>query len=307
VNGDINGDRNAFNDLAPGTMWNQYRLPFQSSFDPRVARRFSFGGSRQLHIIWEAFNLTNRPNYTAVDNTLYAASGATLVPNPLFHRGGKVRDPSLFTFAVVGGVPWQDLATDESLAGQPLQYRTAAELASSGRWPLILGNPSSNIPPTDPFMREAIGERSGQNPITQDQVEPSSSTDPEANSINGHEHASVANNDLQYACTFELPEPVVCDQATLEADRGCDCFADDLATNRSVCNPPGGGEPSITQFYGKAYPALRELDVAHQLGRRTVLGSVCAPNTQDETRTDYGYRPVFGALGQRIAATLVKQ
>ena len=86
VDGDINGDFNAFNDVAPGTRWNQYRLPYQGSFDPRIARRFSLGRTRQLHLIWEAFNLTNRPNYTAVDNTLYTVSGSSLAANPLFGR-----------------------------------------------------------------------------------------------------------------------------------------------------------------------------------------------------------------------------
>lgn len=86
VAGDINDDGNAFNDVAPGTTWNQYRLPYQSSLDPRIARRFALGGSRQLHLIWEAFNLMNRPNYTAVDSMLYAANGSALVRNPLFGR-----------------------------------------------------------------------------------------------------------------------------------------------------------------------------------------------------------------------------
>jgi hypothetical protein len=86
VNGDINGDRNAFNDLAPDTTWNQYRLPVQASFDPRVSRRLGLGRTRQLSLIWEAFNVMNRPNYTAVDNTLYSLGGASLVRNPLFGR-----------------------------------------------------------------------------------------------------------------------------------------------------------------------------------------------------------------------------
>lgn len=233
-----------------------------------------------------------------------------LVPNPLFHRHGIDRDPSLFTLAVVAGVPWQDLATPASLAGsaagKPLEYMTAAQLTSSKRWPVILGDPSSNTPPTDPFMRESTDERTGQNPITKAPIVPSSSTDPQANAINGHEQANLGNRDLQYACTFLLPEPVVCDQTAFDADKGCDCFQEDLPYGRPICNPPGGGPAGITQYYGKAYPALRELEVAQQLGRRTVLGSVCASNTQDESRTDYGYRPVFGALGQRIADTLVK-
>ena len=87
VNGDINGDHNAFNDLAPDTTRNQYRLPWQISLDPRVARRFELGRSRQLSVIWEAFNLTNRPNYTAADNTLYSLdASSSLMRNPLFRR-----------------------------------------------------------------------------------------------------------------------------------------------------------------------------------------------------------------------------
>jgi len=85
VDGDINGDRNAFNDLAPGTTRNQYRLPWQLSFDPRVSRQFKMG-ARQLSLMWEAFNVTNRPNYTAVDDMLYAASGTGMERNPLFGR-----------------------------------------------------------------------------------------------------------------------------------------------------------------------------------------------------------------------------
>ena len=80
VNGDINGDHNAFNDLAPDTTWNQYRLPLQASFDPRVSRRFGLGRTRQLSLIWEAFNVMNRPNYTAVDNTLLLARRSLACP-----------------------------------------------------------------------------------------------------------------------------------------------------------------------------------------------------------------------------------
>jgi len=86
VKGDINGDHNALNDLASGTTRNQYRLPVRMSFDPRVARRVQIGRTRQLHLLWEAYNLSNRPNYTSVDNTLYWLDGSSLVRNPLFGR-----------------------------------------------------------------------------------------------------------------------------------------------------------------------------------------------------------------------------
>jgi hypothetical protein len=230
-----------------------------------------------------------------------------LVANPLFHRDGVDRDPSLFTLAVVGGVPWQDIATPASLTGDTLQYLTAAELTAQKRWQVIVGDPEQYVEPTDAFMRESVDPRiGGKNPITGESIVAANSTDPTANSINGHEQLNVGSRDLQYACTFPLPEPIVCDPLRFDNNQGCDCFEEDLSYNRPLCQPPGGGQPTITQHYGKAYPALRELAVASQLGRRAVLGSVCARNTQDEARSDYGYRPVFDAIGRRIASTLAK-
>jgi hypothetical protein len=239
------------------------------------------------------------------DGEVQNRAGVT-VPNPLFHQGAKNRDRSLFTLAVIGGVPWQDLATTASLTGDNLEYMTAAQLETSKRWPIILGDPDNYTAPSDPFMHEGTDVRSGQNPITGDKIVASSSTNPLANNINGHEQIPLGKNDLQYACTFELPEPLLCDQAADNAGQGCDCYQADLQYNRPLCSPPAGGPSAITQYYGKAYPALRELAVARQLGRRSVLGSICSRNTQDEARSDYGYRPVFSAIGQRIAATLVK-
>lgn len=227
------------------------------------------------------------------------------VQNPLFHRDGVDRDRSLFTLAVVGGVPWQDLATPESLAGEELRYMSPAELEAADRFQLFLGDPAAHVPAADPFMVESTAPRSGANPLTDAPVVAPSSTDPRANDINGHEHLDEGR-DLQYACTFELPEPRACDQQTLDNGEGCDCFAGEAASNRSVCQPPGGGPTGTTQYYGKAYPSLRELAVARDLGRRSVLGSVCARNTTDPSRDDYGYRPVFSALSQRIAKTLAK-
>lgn len=229
-----------------------------------------------------------------------------LVPNPLFHRGKVDRDRSLFTLSVIGGVPWQDLATTATLQGDTLEYMTSEQLTTAKRWATILGDPDHNVPPTDPFMHEQPNERTGQNPITGDKLVASTSTNPLANAINGHEQVNVGNSDLQYACTFPLPEPKTCDEAADIAGEGCDCFAADAPFDRPVCNPPGGGQAGIKQYYGKAYPTLREFAVAQELGRRSVLGSICARNTQDDTRSDYGYRPVFDAIGRRVASTLVK-
>jgi hypothetical protein len=39
-----------------------------------------------VSLIWEAFNLTNRPNYVAVDDMLYTLTASGLQRNPLFGR-----------------------------------------------------------------------------------------------------------------------------------------------------------------------------------------------------------------------------
>lgn len=86
VLGDRNADGNAFNDLAPATTRNQYRLPVRASLDPRIARDVLIGERARLSLIWEAFNVTNRPNYVAADDNAFVASGGTLRANPGFGR-----------------------------------------------------------------------------------------------------------------------------------------------------------------------------------------------------------------------------
>ena len=59
---DANGD--GFNQDRPaGLARNSGDGPDFFSFDVRVVKAFRFGGSRELQLIWEAFNLTNRVNF----------------------------------------------------------------------------------------------------------------------------------------------------------------------------------------------------------------------------------------------------
>ncbi|HEU5073108.1 MAG TPA: hypothetical protein VFU02_03030, partial [Polyangiaceae bacterium] len=164
-----------------------------------------------------------------------------LVQNPLFDaRGaGNPRDPSLIFLAGIVGVPWQDIATEDSLgAPDVLEYMTAPELDSNGRWDVILGDPEAENPedsaalPQDPLMREQPDPRSGMHPVTNEAVAPETSTDPGANSINGHEFVNTDNGDLQYACIFPLAEARDCTDAAVNA---CDCREEDLAKNRPLC------------------------------------------------------------------------
>jgi hypothetical protein len=82
---DLNGDGNTRNDIAPGTVRNQFRLPAIVTLDPRVARNFRLGAVRG-QLIWEAFNLLNRDNISGVDSTYFSVSGTTLTRNATFGR-----------------------------------------------------------------------------------------------------------------------------------------------------------------------------------------------------------------------------
>ena len=55
------------------------------SFDPRVARDIPLGTAR-MTLIWEAFNLFNRSNFSNVDMTYYSVTGTSLTPSTSFGR-----------------------------------------------------------------------------------------------------------------------------------------------------------------------------------------------------------------------------
>jgi hypothetical protein len=230
--------------------------------------------------------------YAGFSNAEVSRRDGTLVQNPLFAGG---RHPSLVSFALIAGIPWQDLAVDPDDPDE-LSYLDANELVERDRWPVILGDPATYTPPSDPFMQESIMPRSGTNPITGDAIQPETATDPDANPINGHEYVDARLDDIQYACIMELPQPVDCSTG----ERGCECQAEDAAENRPTCNPPGGGTPGVVQYGAGAFPSLRQLAVTRDLGRRAVVTSVCSRNTTSTARSDYAYRPNFAAIVERI-------
>lgn len=247
--------------------------------------------------------------------TVTSASGKT-AQNPLFAapEGFLARDPSLIYLAGIVGVPWQDIADEPSLSGSGLRYLTAAELSARERWDVILGDPEASPPvlPSDPFMVEATTDRTDlpipqSNPIVaSERLVSGRSTDPRANAINGHEQIDLSHSDLQYACTFPLDVQRRCDQAAFDADQGCDCFAEDLVYNRSLCQPPEGGLPDIVQRSAKAYPGLRHLQVLKEVGDAAIVASIC-PKVLDKSDEDYGYNPAVKALIDRVTNSVVRR
>lgn len=227
-------------------------------------------------------------------------SGGT-APNPLFAGG---RDPRLVVFTPIVGVPWQDLARDPADTDH-LDLLTTAELKSGNRWQALVGDYAAGTPPLDPFMVASVEPRTGltpnKNPFTDEPIVADTSTDPRA-TINGHEQTvnPSVRDDLQFACIFPLGTPVDC---STDSDE-CDCNADEVTYNRPLCQPPAGGVAGTTQYFGKAYPGIRHLEVARRLGDKAVVASICPRNTTSSSRDDYGYLPAMRALQTRLSALL---
>ncbi len=219
----------------------------------------------------------------------------TGAPNPLFCKTAsgntctsKVRDRSQIILAGIVGVPWQDIARDPSDLGKG--YKTAAEIP----WDVVAGDVTSYVDPTDPFMKPSVEPRSGTNPITGDAISPPGSPY-DANPINGHDWTVASGADLQYACVFDLPQPLDCTQMD------CECSSDTMSP---LCQSPATGQYGTTQYRAKAYPGVRHLAVLHGIGSQAVVGSICAPNLTAPSLADYAYRPAISAVVDRIGKNL---
>jgi hypothetical protein len=162
------------------------------------------------------------------------------------------------------------------------------------------------IAPLDPFMRESFVARSGTNPITGDEIVVASGS-PTA-TINGHEYINevdgvAKNDDLQYSCIFELQESKDC---TLdENQQSCDCRAEDVNRQKPLCESPSGGAAGTTQYYAKAYPATRVLQVLKDFGGNSIVGSICPKvSSGDPLAPGFGYNPAVKAIVDRLKEKL---
>jgi hypothetical protein len=70
---DINGDNHFTNDRPPGAPRNSGLGPDYFSFDMRLSRTFKLGEHYGVQLTAEGFNITNRTNYSSVNNIVSAA------------------------------------------------------------------------------------------------------------------------------------------------------------------------------------------------------------------------------------------
>jgi len=76
---DLNNDGNFATDRVPGLGRDTYYLPATISLDPRITRTVHLRERAQLQLIWEAFNVLNRANITAVQTTEFAPEVSPVV------------------------------------------------------------------------------------------------------------------------------------------------------------------------------------------------------------------------------------
>jgi hypothetical protein len=255
--------------------------------------------------------------------------------------------------AGVVGVPWQDLVKEEQLPdGVSLEYMTASQLADAGRWDYFappVDQDYSTFALKDPLMVESFEPRSGTHPLTNDVV-----SGPEsgrmANKINGHEWIT-ANKDVQFACVFRLDVQLkqggtnalrTCDLKSECGDDngsdeykvcarrfdGCSCttYADNAnnpldprVSKSPLCQDPQGAYGN-KQYFAKAYPGLRQLQVLRGYfagvggkdnkragaGDNAIVGSICPKdlNFDNRDKSGYGYNPAVKALVDRLKTKL---
>lgn len=250
--------------------------------------------------------------WNAPDLSLMGCAPADRVPNPLYVEG---RDPSLVFLGGIVGVPWQSIASgvdanDRALSdpASQLRFKTFEQLNADDTWAEILGSPGASWRPASPGgpERAAVPRVLPENPLMIESQFPRPGVS-SGNPINGREYdtsqgvAMGVPNDLQYACIFPLPAPRVC--STEDTSGDCDCPSG--AFDRPLCEQrPGDGNPGTTQYWSKAYPGLRQLQVLRDFGENSIVASICARNVDVEARPDFGYRPAVDAIVDRLKARL---
>jgi hypothetical protein len=234
-------------------------------------------------------------------NPIYADTLPTDPNGELCNLKPGQRTSDLVFFGLIGGVPWQLLTENAGKPPTDPGYTTAKfkEALSDQDWVRILGKDPATYQDEgiDPHMIESIKPRAG--------LPCQGSAPPTCDPFNGKEWDTTSSKvgiDLQYACTFTLPKPKDCTK--LPEGATCDCG---MNYSGPLCDPNSNDGGNLTlQTRGKAYPTIRELRVAKQMGDNGVVASIC-PRSLDTNNPDYGYRPAVRAIVDRLKAVLEGQ
>lgn len=218
-------------------------------------------------------------------NPLFAAKLPREPGDELCNLPRSTRSPDLVFFAVVGGVPNQLLHFNPT--------DPEASRITDGDWIKILGRDPRNFnyEGIDPHMIQSVAPRPEIAAGPSD-VRGQNGNDP----IHGREW-NTNKEDLQYACTFDLPTT---SQRTCNPDDpSCDCGV--AGKNPPLCNSGN------TQIKAKAYPTIREFQVVRAIGDQGVIASLCPIQLNNQAAPDYGYKPAVAAIIDRLKNALTTQ
>jgi hypothetical protein len=239
-------------------------------------------------------------------NPIFATNLPTDPNADLCHLTRGTRTASQVFFAAITGVPHQLLQSDPTNPDSPQKATLSA-----ADWLRILGNDPENYDFTgaDFHMLESETDRMGSQC-------PSAMAADSCDPINGREW-DTGKGDLQFACIFDLRPQyggVGKDCGNAAYTGACDCATNSQSRDTPLCSKTGGNNPDAKgytdlQINGKAYPGIRELEVARALGGRAVVSSLCPIHVADNAQMDdplYGYRPGMQALIDRLSTALQK-
>ena len=239
-------------------------------------------------------------------NPIFATNLPTDPGADLCHLQRGPRTASQVFFTTITGVPHQLLQTDPQNPDSPQK-----STLSAADWVTILGNDPEHYDFTgaDFHMLESETDRQGSQC-------PAASAADNCDPISGREW-DTGKGDLQFACIFDIrPEygGVGKDCGSPAYMGACDCATNSFSRDTPLCSKTAGNNPDARgytdlQINGKAYPGVRELEVARDLGARAVVSSLCPIHVQDNMGGNdplYGYRPAMQALIDRLSIALQK-
>ncbi len=114
-----------------------------------------------------------------------------------------------------------------------------------------------------------------------------------ADPIHGHEYTIAGNDDLQYACVFDLPTPRDC----LEPNNGCDCAPG--TTTRSAIRRSIQRRSAPRPTRGRVSSGSSRASAPRASWPRFARSQI-----SDNTQVDYAYRPAVSALIGRVKSRL---
>jgi hypothetical protein len=222
-------------------------------------------------------------------------------------------------YAIIGGVPNQLLHFDQ------------ASGTNAPDWVRILGKSPDTFDYTgiDVHMVESYAPRVGlsyvASPLTGETVptDPTNGNGAANDPWNGREWITDSANpvhvdlpvDRQYACTFKLAGPPRdCSNSIVAGNRVWTVPANSYACDCSTAGATPGEVPPVcdpatptNQIAAKAYPTIRELNLADKLGAQGIVSSICPIDVEDNSAGNdplYGYRPAVAAIINRLKTAL---